>query len=100
MTALAHLAATAMLALSWLSLATLASAQVGVSKEFVSTLQNDTKLRYVKNSGICETTPGVEQISGYIDVGKNMSMWFWFFEARQSPETAPFTLWFAFVLAI
>ncbi|KAF8558651.1 alpha/beta-hydrolase [Imleria badia] len=22
-----------------------------------------------------------------------MSMWFWFFEARNSPETAPFTLW-------
>ncbi|KAF5343077.1 hypothetical protein D9758_011124 [Tetrapyrgos nigripes] len=32
-------------------------------------------------------------MSGYIDVGKNMSMWFWFFEARESPETAPFTLW-------
>ncbi|KAK7442007.1 hypothetical protein VKT23_016284 [Stygiomarasmius scandens] len=32
-------------------------------------------------------------MSGYIDVGTNMSMWFWFFEARESPETAPFTLW-------
>ncbi|KAG6380284.1 Alpha/Beta hydrolase protein [Boletus reticuloceps] len=50
-------------------------------------------LRYVANSGICETTPGVTQYSGYIDVGTNMSMWFWFFEARNSPETAPFTLW-------
>lgn len=28
----------------------------------------------VKNSGVCETTPGVEQISGYVDVGVNMSM--------------------------
>ena len=31
-------------------------------------------LRYVANSGICETTPGVKQYSGYIDVGTNMSM--------------------------
>ncbi|KAF8128592.1 Alpha/Beta hydrolase protein [Boletus edulis] len=56
-------------------------------------IQNDANLRYVANSGICETTPGVTQYSGYIDVGTNMSMWFWFFEARNSPETAPFTLW-------
>ncbi|EIM84650.1 alpha/beta-hydrolase [Stereum hirsutum FP-91666 SS1] len=47
----------------------------------------------VKNSGVCETTPGVGQISGYVDVGVNMSMWFWFFEARENPETVPFTLW-------
>ncbi|KAG6380261.1 Alpha/Beta hydrolase protein [Boletus reticuloceps] len=60
---------------------------------FRSQIQNDTCLRYVANSGICETTPGVTQYSGYIDVGTNMSMWFWFFEARSSPETAPFTLW-------
>ncbi|KAG6380281.1 Alpha/Beta hydrolase protein [Boletus reticuloceps] len=60
---------------------------------FRSQVQNDTCLRYVANSGICETTPGVTQYSGYIDVRTNMSMWFWFFEARNSPETAPFTLW-------
>ncbi|KAF8128601.1 Alpha/Beta hydrolase protein [Boletus edulis] len=60
---------------------------------FRSQIQHDTNLRYVANSGICETTPGVTQYSGYIDVGTNMSMWFWFFEARNSPETAPFTLW-------
>ncbi|EPQ50550.1 alpha/beta-hydrolase [Gloeophyllum trabeum ATCC 11539] len=50
-------------------------------------------LRYVNDSGICETTPGVHQMSGYIEVGTNMSMWFWFFEARENPESAPFTLW-------
>lgn len=32
------------------------------------------KLRYKSNSHICETTPGVGQKSGYITVGKNMSM--------------------------
>jgi hypothetical protein len=41
---------------------------------FRSQILNDTNLRYVANSGICETTPGVTQYSGYIDVGTNMSM--------------------------
>lgn len=35
---------------------------------------NASGIRYVKNSGICETTPNITQISGYIDVGTNMSM--------------------------
>ncbi|KAG1740415.1 Alpha/Beta hydrolase protein [Suillus paluster] len=61
--------------------------------EIQSEVHDATGIRYVKNSGICETTPGVTQISGYIDVGTNMSMWFWFFESRNSPKTAPFTLW-------
>ncbi|KAI6041478.1 Alpha/Beta hydrolase protein [Pisolithus marmoratus] len=60
---------------------------------FTSTKFNGTDLHYIKDSGICETTPNVTQYSGYVEVGKNMFMWFWFFEARNSPETAPFTLW-------
>ncbi|KAF9043005.1 alpha/beta-hydrolase [Panaeolus papilionaceus] len=60
---------------------------------FNSTLNPDLGLSFVKDSGVCETTPGVGQMSGYIQVGKNMSMWFWFFEARNNPDTAPFTLW-------
>ncbi|CDO70637.1 hypothetical protein BN946_scf184756.g3 [Trametes cinnabarina] len=74
------------------------------------------KLRLVENSGECETTPGVYQASGYADLDKNNSLWsvelvcyysssggippllmlnarFWFFEARENPETAPLTLW-------
>lgn len=65
----------------------------GDSKTFVSKLQENVNLTYVENSGVCETTSGVQQISGYITVGSNMNMWFWFFAARNSPETAPFTLW-------
>lgn len=38
------------------------------------------KLEFVTNSGICETTAGVNQYSGYLSVGTNMNMWFWFFE--------------------
>lgn len=36
-----------------------------------------SKMEYVKNSGICETTPGVNQYSGYLSIGDNMNMWFW-----------------------
>ncbi|KAF5350558.1 hypothetical protein D9756_008576 [Leucocoprinus leucothites] len=64
-----------------------------VKKTFQSQNMPDVGLRFVSDSGVCETTPGVHQMSGYITVGRNMSMWFWFFEARESPETAPFTLW-------
>ncbi|KAJ7253703.1 alpha/beta-hydrolase [Mycena haematopus] len=60
---------------------------------FNSAAVTDSGLTYVKNSGICETTPGVGQISGYINIAQNASMWFWFFEARNSPQTAPLTLW-------
>lgn len=52
-----------------------------------------TKLQFVTNSGICETTPGVNQYSGYLTVGTNMNMWFWFFESRSSPSTAPVAMW-------
>jgi carboxypeptidase C (cathepsin A) len=61
-------------------------------KKFESSVTAAT-LTYVQNSGICETTPGVQQVSGYITVGSNMNMWFWFFAARNNPSTAPFTLW-------
>lgn len=52
------------------------------------------KLEFVKNSGICETTPGVNQYSGYLSVGTNENMWFWFFEARNNPTKAPLATWF------
>ncbi|ORY70308.1 carboxypeptidase S1 [Pseudomassariella vexata] len=53
-----------------------------------------SKMSFVKNSGICETTPGVNQYSGYLSVGDAMNMWFWFFEARENPKEAPLATWF------
>lgn len=52
------------------------------------------RIEFVNNSNICETTPGVNQYSGYFSVGTNMNMWFWFFESRNSPTTAPLAAWF------
>ncbi|KAL1938629.1 hypothetical protein VTO73DRAFT_11444 [Trametes versicolor] len=51
------------------------------------------KLRVVQNSGVCETTPGVNQASGYGDLASDKSIWFWFFESRSNPDTAPLTIW-------
>ncbi|KAI0053186.1 serine carboxypeptidase [Auriscalpium vulgare] len=52
------------------------------------------KLRVTENSGVCETTPGVYQASGYGDLTSNESVWFWFFAARNNPDTAPLITWF------
>ncbi|KAJ7223859.1 serine carboxypeptidase [Mycena haematopus] len=52
------------------------------------------KLRLVENSGVCETTPGVFQASGYGDISSNKSIFFWYFQARNNPATAPLSLWF------
>jgi len=66
-------------------------------------------LRYVENSGVCGETPpesttslyahrrtektSVYSASGYADLTSTDSMFFWFFEARNNPDTAPLTLW-------
>lgn len=71
--------------LAWLVIGTLGAAVTAVDHvtdttlaadfgTFKSTAQKDVGLRFIRNSGVCETTPGVEQLSGYIDFGTNMSM--------------------------
>ncbi|CAE6433513.1 unnamed protein product [Rhizoctonia solani] len=76
----------------------------------IPTITTPGKLRYVENSGVCESTPGVYQASGYADLTSNQSMWqvksvqsaqskltqdcrFWFFAARNNPDTAPLSIW-------
>jgi hypothetical protein len=56
---------------------------------------NGFEIRYNEpgKSGVCETTPGVNSYSGYIDLDANTHVFFWFFEARESPDEAPITLW-------
>ncbi|KAK7994854.1 hypothetical protein PG990_013627 [Apiospora arundinis] len=66
----------------------------GINYNVFEHASTGAKLSFVNNSGICETTPGVNQYSGYITVGNNMNMFFWFFEARDSPTTAPLAAWF------
>ncbi|KAH8596918.1 Alpha/Beta hydrolase protein [Bisporella sp. PMI_857] len=59
-----------------------------------------------KEPGICETTPGVKSYSGYVHLPPSLlsdiagetqdypiNTFFWFFEARKDPETAPLSIW-------
>jgi carboxypeptidase C (cathepsin A) len=43
--------------------------------------------------GVCETTKNVGSYAGYIDISPTSHTFFWFFEARKNPESAPLTLW-------
>lgn len=43
--------------------------------------------------GVCETTPGVNSYSGYVDLAPDAHTFFWFFEARHNPAEAPLTVW-------
>lgn len=66
----------------------------GVQRTVFEHEATGAKIDFVTNSGICETTPGVNQYSGYLSVGSNENMWFWFFEARNNASTAPLATWF------
>jgi len=61
--------------------------------------QQETVVRFKETSTICETTPGVHSYAGYVDLGGSgvggdeAHAFFWFFEARRTPDTAPVTLW-------
>ncbi|KAI8957971.1 putative carboxypeptidase S1 [Daldinia sp. FL1419] len=68
--------------------------QDGINYTVFGHRATNSKLSFVKNSGICETTPGVNQYSGYLSVGKGMNMWFWFFEARKNHQHAPLVAYF------
>lgn len=63
----------------------------------VKTITSPTgiKIRYKEpgKSGVCETTPGVNSYSGYVDLAEDQHAFFWFFESRSNPSTDPITLW-------
>ncbi len=56
---------------------------------------NGVTIRYKEpgKEGFCETTPGVNSYSGYVDLDNETHMFFYFFEARHNPDEAPLTLW-------
>ncbi|KAF7589545.1 hypothetical protein BBP40_004168 [Aspergillus hancockii] len=59
------------------------------------TAPDGSKIRYKEpgKEGICETTPGVNSYSGYIDIKPDVHVFFWFFESRRDPKHDPVTLW-------
>ncbi|KAI8083184.1 prepro-carboxypeptidase Z [Halteromyces radiatus] len=60
------------------------------TKTFVSQNIANHTLTY-KQPKLCDET--VVQYSGYLNVGTNEHYFFWFFESRQNPDSAPFTVW-------
>ncbi|KAF8602094.1 serine carboxypeptidase [Ceratobasidium sp. AG-I] len=50
----------------------------------------DYQLR-MKSPQLCD--PNVKQHSGYLDVSEDKHIFFWFFEARNRPQTAPVVIW-------
>lgn len=44
-------------------------------------------------AGVCETTPGVNSYSGFINLAEDVHSFFWFFESRHNPVNDPITLW-------
>lgn len=59
------------------------------------TTPSNVTIRYKEpgKDGVCETTPGVNSYSGYIDLAPNVHAFFWFFESRRDPKNDPITLW-------
>lgn len=76
----------------------------GVKRQYFPAEATDVKsfktptgvtIRYKEpgKQGVCETTPGVNSYSGYIDLAPNMHTFFWFFESRSNPASDPMTVW-------
>ncbi|KAM5341340.1 hypothetical protein ACJ41O_014371 [Fusarium nematophilum] len=65
--------------------------------EGVTTIKSPSgsQIRYKEpgKEGICETTPGVNSYTGYIDIAPDVHVFFWFFESRRDPANDPVTLW-------
>ncbi|KAI1742621.1 Alpha/Beta hydrolase protein [Xylaria scruposa] len=71
--------------------------QVPAEPKGVKTIKSPggVQIRYKEpgKSGVCETTPGVNSYSGYVDLDEKTHMFFWFFESRNNPNESPITLW-------
>ncbi|KAH7339045.1 peptidase S10 serine carboxypeptidase [Rhizoctonia solani] len=50
----------------------------------------ESKLR-IKSPKLCD--PSVKQYSGYFDISEDKHIFFWFFEARNNPRSAPVAIW-------
>lgn len=64
------------------------------SSQTTVTSPGGVQVRYKDTTGaVCETTPGVQSFAGYVDLAEDKHSFFYFFAARNNPETAPITLW-------
>ncbi|KAF2806551.1 putative carboxypeptidase S1 [Mytilinidion resinicola] len=66
--------------------------KAGVTYQIFENEATGIVLQVVKNSGICEKIPRVDQYSGYASFNEVEHTFFWFVEARTNPTTAPFAM--------
>ncbi|EUC63018.1 serine carboxypeptidase, partial [Rhizoctonia solani AG-3 Rhs1AP] len=60
--------------------------------EYVTTASlPDHQIRVRQLNSPCD--PAVKQYTGYLDVSKEKHLFFWFFESRNDPHTAPLSTW-------
>lgn len=59
------------------------------------TSPNGVEITYKEpgKAGFCETTPGVNSYSGFVNLAPDVHSFFYFFEARHDAANAPLTLW-------
>ncbi|KAK7546083.1 Alpha/Beta hydrolase protein [Phyllosticta citricarpa] len=62
-------------------------------KTIVSPTNVTIRYKEPGQAGVCETTPGVNSYSGYVDLAPDAHTFFWFFESRRDPANDPITLW-------
>lgn len=62
-------------------------------KTIVSPTNVTIRYKEPGQAGVCETTPGVNSYSGYVDLAPDVHTFFWFFESRRDPANDPITLW-------
>lgn len=88
---------TLLLSATGVAAAVLDPRQIPANASDVTTIKTPTgvTIRYKEpgKAGVCETTPGVNSYSGYIDIAPDMHTFFWFFESRRDPANDPVTLW-------
>ncbi|KAI8968765.1 carboxypeptidase C [Trametes punicea] len=65
--------------------------QYGMTYELVTHPAFSEHQLRVTEPSLCDTA--VKQVSGYLDIAKDKHLFFWFFEARRSPQNAPLVLW-------
>ncbi|KAI0789518.1 Alpha/Beta hydrolase protein [Abortiporus biennis] len=65
--------------------------QNGLVYELVTHPQFSSYQLRVTDPELCD--PAVKQHSGYLDISDGKHLFFWFFESRTNPESAPLTLW-------
>ncbi|KAH9854286.1 peptidase S10 serine carboxypeptidase [Lenzites betulinus] len=64
--------------------------ETAYSEQFTHPAFAEYRLR-ITQPKLCD--PTVKQYSGYLDISETRHLFFWFFEARQDPQNAPFMLW-------